>query len=232
MTSEDVRKVTFERVVRGYRPEDVDDFLQQVAVDMEALAAEKQEAERQKEDIEGKIYILAQKVEEYRDQEETLKTALLNAQRMGETVVYEAKQKAESMIREASGKADLLRQQAEQEINNERFMLEKLRDEVSRFKATILSMYRQHIESFSALDAPVLRVEEFLAEYKPGEYSTGEAAYQPSAPAQAQEVAPAPAETYTEAAVAVPVQPESEETYEEASPNFFAGIALDAELAD
>ncbi|MFV0412356.1 MAG: DivIVA domain-containing protein [Oscillospiraceae bacterium] len=160
MTSEDIRRVTFERSMRGYRTEDVDDFLQQTAAAMDALAAEK-------EDIENKLYVLAQKVEEYRGQEETLKTALINAQRMGETVIHEAKQKSESMMREATGKAEILRQQAEQEINNERFMLEKLREEVTRFKTTVLSLYKQHIESFSALDAPVLRVEEFLADYRP-----------------------------------------------------------------
>lgn len=159
MTSEDVRKVTFERIMRGYRPEDVDDFLQQAAIQMDALAAEK-------ENCEAKMRVLAQKVEEYRGQEDMLKTAMINAQRMGETVVHEAKQKAESLIRDAEGKSQLLRQQAEQEINNERFMLEKLREEVTRFRTTILSLYKQHIESFSALDAPVVRVEEFLTEYQ------------------------------------------------------------------
>lgn len=243
MTSEDVRNVTFERAVRGYRPEDVDDFLQQIAIDMDALVAEKEESERQKEEIEGKMYILAQKVEEYRGQEETLKTALLNAQRMGETVVYEAKQKAESMVREASGKADLLRQKAEQEIDSERFMLEKLRDEVGRFKATVLSMYRQHIESFSALDAPVLRVEEFLTEYKPGETYTppqpqASAAYHP-VEEPARQAPESTAKSFgqvasTPAPVAVPVQPEqeqeAEEVYEEAPANLFAGVSLDTEV--
>lgn len=44
------------------------------------------------------MYILAEKVDQYRNDEETLKTALLNAQRMGESVIHEARQKAETII--------------------------------------------------------------------------------------------------------------------------------------
>lgn len=159
MTSEDVRNTRFELVRKGYSPEEVDDFMEMAAIQIDALTAEK-------EDYETKLRVLAQKVEEYRGQEDTLKTAMINAQRMGETIMHEAKQKAEGLIRDAEGKSQLLHQQAEQEIKNEQFMLEKLREEVTRFRTTVLSLYKQHIESFSALDAPVVRVEEFLTEYQ------------------------------------------------------------------
>lgn len=185
MTSEDVRSVTFEQIRKGYRIEDVDDFLQQVAnemdrieadrdkayldrdkamADREPLIVELQNAQAAKEDAEGKLYVLASKVEEYRGQEETLKTALINAQRMGETVVHEAKQKADQMLREATGASELLRQKAEQDAEKERGMLEGMVTEVNRFKSTILNLYKQHIESLSALDPPVARAEEVLKE--------------------------------------------------------------------
>ena len=48
------------------------------------------------------MQILAQRIEGYRADEDTLKTALLNAQRLGENVIHEAKQKAEGILREAS----------------------------------------------------------------------------------------------------------------------------------
>lgn len=173
MTSEDVRNVTFEKSMRGYRSEDVDDFLQMIAGELEDLAAEKEAiieeknaALADKASIQNKIYVLAQKVEEYRGQEETLKTALINAQRMGETVVHEAKQKADALVREATGKAELLRQQAEEEIALEKLTLEKMKEEVARFKATILNLYKQHIESLSALDAPAAHAEEYLQEFE------------------------------------------------------------------
>lgn len=178
MTFEDMKTVTFETARKGYRPEDVDDFLLQAANEMERLeaahdaavreqesiaarlnqlAADRDAAIHAKDDAEAKMYILATKVEEYRGQEETLKTALINAQRMGETVVMEAKQKAEQMLRDATGQSELLRQKAEEEAARERDVLARLIEEVNRFKSTVLNLYKQHIESLSALDVQVAR---------------------------------------------------------------------------
>lgn len=180
MNSEDVRNVTFEQTKRGYRVEDVDDFLQQVAGDMDALTAEANAHASEladlraqidtlrveREDIENKLYILAEKVEEYRNDEDTLKTALLSAQRMGDTVLYEARQKAELMVSEATEQAAMLRQKAEQDIVDEKRALETLADEVSRFKSTVLTLYKEHIESMSSLDAPVKKARSFLTRYE------------------------------------------------------------------
>lgn len=202
MTSEDLRSVTFEQVRKGYRSEDVDDFLLQVASDMDRVEMEKNAAlserdqllaerdsavggneqfaaEREqlisernaaiaaKDDAEAKLYVLATKVEEYRGQEDTLKTALINAQRMGETVVYEAKQKSDQMLRDATNQTELLRQRAEDETDRERRTLERLHDEVKNFKTTILNLYKQHIESLSALDPPAERAEKVLDANQP-----------------------------------------------------------------
>ncbi len=171
MTSEDIRNVTFEQVKKGYRVEDVDDFLQQVARTMDELGAahnaavaERDQAVETASASESKMMILAEKVEEYRGQEDTLKNALINAQRMGETVVHEAKQKADAMLRDATGQTELLRQQAEVEILREQKLLEKLQSEVKRFRSAILNLYTQHIESLSALDVPIEQVDTFMSD--------------------------------------------------------------------
>ena len=98
MNADEIRGVTFDRTMRGYRPEEVDEFLARVAAEMDKLQEEKEDAEQ-------KMFILAEKVDQYRDDEETLKTALLNAQRMGESVIHEARQKAETIIYDANSKA-------------------------------------------------------------------------------------------------------------------------------
>ena len=77
LTSNEIRTVSFDRTIRGYRCEDVEAFLQQVADQFDQHQATMA-------DLEKKLHILAQKIEEYRADEDTLKTALLNAQRMGE----------------------------------------------------------------------------------------------------------------------------------------------------
>ncbi len=172
MNVESIRNVKFDLVRKGYSPADVDEYLTQIAAEFEELSAQRDSAREELEialetqnDLESKILILAQKVEEYRSEEDTLKTALLNAQRMGETVVHEAKQKAEILMREATGTVQLLREQAEEESARERLKLEQLQQQVTRFKATILNLYKQHIESLSALDDPIEQIEDAREAY-------------------------------------------------------------------
>ena len=145
MTVDDIRNAVFDKTLgRGYRMDQVDDFLAQVA-------AEFGRKEREKEDIEKKLYILAEKVDQYRNDEETLKTALLNAQRMGESVIYEARQKAETIVYDANNKASRLREEARQVVADAEEELRNLKAEVTHFKKNILDMYRQHIELLSVL---------------------------------------------------------------------------------
>lgn len=151
LSSEEIRSVTFEKAMRGYRTEDVDAFLEQVAAGVDQLVAEKA-------DVEKKLYILAQKVEEYRAEEDTLKSALINAQRLGENVIHEAKAKADSVVREATGKAQRILDAAADREREEKDKLRQLEAEVASFKGGILSLYQQHIESLSELDRRVSSV--------------------------------------------------------------------------
>ena len=144
ISAQDIHSVTFEKSLRGYRTEEVDEYLDKLAQDFDAMAKEKA-------DMEKKLYILADKVDQYRKDEETLKTALLNAQRLGETVVYEAKQKAETIIYDANSRASQAKEEAAERVATEEIALARLQSEVSHFKNDILNLYKQHIESLSAI---------------------------------------------------------------------------------
>ena len=69
IASEDVRRVTFDRAMRGYRCEDVDDYLKQVADSMDELAANNDEMQK-------KLVILAQRIDQYRADEDALSTSM------------------------------------------------------------------------------------------------------------------------------------------------------------
>lgn len=71
IASDDVRRVTFDRAMRGYRCEDVDDYLKQVADSIDSLAAEN-------DDLQKKLVILAQRIDQYRADEDTLSTTMIN----------------------------------------------------------------------------------------------------------------------------------------------------------
>ena len=144
IASEDVRRVTFERAMRGYRCEDVDDYLKQVADSMDALSAEN-------EDLQKKLVVLAQRIDQYRAEEDTLRTTMINAQRLGENVIREAKQKAAEIIRAATIKAEDREQHARDEVELAKQELITLKKEATNFKKTLMDMYRQHIEVLSKI---------------------------------------------------------------------------------
>ena len=147
LKAQDIRVVTFDKGMRGYNTEDVDAFLSQVADQVEMMEVEKAQ-------IEKKLYMLAEKVAEYRKDENNLKAALLNAQRLGENVIQEANQRAAQILREADIKAEAVVAQTSQRLEEEKMELARLQEEVGRFKNNILALYRQHIESLSTLPEP------------------------------------------------------------------------------
>lgn len=100
LTPDKIREKQFQSSGRGsYRADDVDAFMNEVSVSYEQMFKENG-------DLIRKISILAKKVEEYRADEESLKLALLNAQKLADQIVSEAKEKAESEISEATAVAE------------------------------------------------------------------------------------------------------------------------------
>ena len=143
-TSEDIRSTTFNQSRRGYEQRDVDAFIEQVANDMRTLEAEKK-------DLEDKLYVLAEKIEQYKAEEDSIKVTLINSRKLGESIVNDAKEKAETIIREATIKKNDIISSAYAEIEGSENTLARLKKEVSDFKNTILHLYKEHIESLTQL---------------------------------------------------------------------------------
>ena len=138
----EIRQITFEKVVRGYRPEDVESFMDKIADEFEALAKEKQE-------IEGQLYILAERIEQYKTEEESIKTTLINAQKLGESIIAESRQKAEAILKDANIRKNDILASAHEEFAMYEENIARIKREVSDFKINVLSMYKEHIESLS-----------------------------------------------------------------------------------
>lgn len=202
IASEDVRRVTFERAMRGYRCEDVDDYLKQVADSMDTLSAEN-------DDLQKKLVVLAQRIDQYRAEEDTLRTTMINAQRLGENVIKEAKQKAAEIIRAATIRAEDREQHARDEVELAKQELITLRKEADNFKKTLIGMYREHIEVISK-----------IPEYHGEEDDEAKPAMQEEAPAPAPVQEPEPQPAPEPQPVSQP-EPEQEPEVEYAEPGYY-----------
>ena len=211
ISSEDVRRVTFDKAFQGYRREDVDAYLKEVAQAMDDLAA-------QNDDLQKKLVVLAQRIDQYRAEEDTLRTTMINAQRLGENVIREAKQKAAEIIRTANIKAEDREQRSRDDVELAKQEIVTLKSEADSFKRSLIEMYRKHINLINKLpdytpqpEDPPVRPMQPAAEPAP-------------APVQAAPVEqPAVEPTYTPPAAQPapePIQPPMQETayYEEPAP--------------
>ncbi|MDD2956183.1 MAG: DivIVA domain-containing protein [Oscillospiraceae bacterium] len=145
LTPSDILNRKFEKTaVFGYRPDDVEVFLNEVANDYASLA-------REKEELEDKLEVLASKLEEYRADEESLRMALLGAQKLGDSIVKESKAKADAILHEATIKSEHALEANQARLEKEKMNLARMQKEVSSFRNRLLAMYKNHLELISAL---------------------------------------------------------------------------------
>ncbi len=96
MNANDIVAKTFgKETLNGYKREEVDTFMQEVSDEFAQL-------EKENEELQGKLEVLADKIREYRDEEDALKDALLVAQKQGNAIVAESKASAEKLTKETN----------------------------------------------------------------------------------------------------------------------------------
>ncbi len=183
----EIRQITFEKVVRGYRPEDVESFMEKIADEFEALAAEKQE-------IEGQLYILAERIEQYKTEEESIKATLISAQKLGESIIAESRQKAEAILKDANIRKNDILASAHEEFAMYEENLARIKKETSDFKIHVLSMYKDHIESLSRVPEIKAEPAAVVAEEQPAEEKVEETAVEATEEVVEEAVAEQPAE--------------------------------------
>jgi cell division initiation protein len=98
LTPLDIRHKEFKRGLRGYVDGDVDEFLDEVADEFERLFKENIELGEQ-------VDSLQERVDQYRNLEETLQKTLVSAQKSAEELKVNAEKEAQLILREAEMKA-------------------------------------------------------------------------------------------------------------------------------
>lgn len=204
LTPQDVRSVQFEKNLRGYRTEDVDRFLDKVEEQLQQNDAQAEQLRKQIADLTAENQKLKGELQSFEADGDMLKSALINAQRMGENVIREANQKAEEIIhranlrgddiirdanellQKASDRADEIENEANEKRLAEEREYDRVRLEVTRFKADVLNLYRSHVESLS-------RLPEFQKETKDAEKDAPAQDAEPAQEAAAEQPETAPA---------------------------------------
>lgn len=152
LTAKDIREVKFNRSMGGYKTVEVDEFLDRCADVVEELTAHCEESER-------KMQVLAETIVDYRNQEDSIRSALISAQRMSESVISDARKQANDILEAAKAEAAAMHDKALKDTAAEQEELRRVRQEVFDFKTKLMSIYREHLTMIGVLEDAASEVE-------------------------------------------------------------------------
>lgn len=123
LTLKDINEVSFTKTnFAGYKPEEVDEFIDDVIDSFKKLLSDRDKAVKRAAEMQAraadsqkKLSILAEKVENYRQDEDGIKDAILSAQRVANESIRDAKEKASLMLSDAKEESEKMVSSAKEE---------------------------------------------------------------------------------------------------------------------
>lgn len=130
ITPLEIQNKEFRRGIRGYKEDEVDEFLDKIILDYEKLYKENLEL---KDNLEG----MHHQLEQYREIEETLKKTLIMAQNAAEDVKANAHKESELIMQETDAKVKEIIIKANNEAENTRSEYENIQSYCCHHKNSV-----------------------------------------------------------------------------------------------
>ena len=177
-TAEEIKNVSFSKSMSGYKPEEVEIFLDKVEADY-------QNFEKIVNDYKAEVQRLQNEIDSAEHSKNSIQSVLLNAQKLAEQIVADAKAQGdemvataeaqvaatnaqaredmatfelkaaerkanlenelEQMVKAAQLKADSITAAANDSVQRQQVLFDKLKLEVAAFKSAVTSKYKEHL---------------------------------------------------------------------------------------
>lgn len=131
LTSLDVRRFDFGRALRGYNPEKVEQFRDQIAEELDRLS-------RVNQDLDTKARSFHEQLRAFRERDKALNEALITAQQLRAEVREQAERESQLVLREARAEGERLIETAKTEV----LRMEHELDALDRSRRTYLAQMR------------------------------------------------------------------------------------------
>lgn len=142
---EDIKKVSFRRsALGGYKPEDVDCFIDKVQISFEKLIYEKR-------NLALKIKDLEESLERYTSEENAIKDIILSLKEVTQCSLQRANEKASEVISQANRTSDRIISSAKNEVLEQEKICNDLKKESINLKNKLESVYKEHIKIISEI---------------------------------------------------------------------------------
>ena len=142
VTPYDIQKKEFSKTLRGFNPDEVDDFLNEIILTLQELM-------RENETLKDKVNNLTRDLEKYHNSEKSMANTIESAKKLMNDISESAERRAEIIIKNAQMDAEVIQRDAKESIARMTEEGERLKQKVSRYR----ERYRQLLEDeLSQLD--------------------------------------------------------------------------------
>lgn len=141
----DIKNKEFKSSLRGYNGEEVDDFLEQVTEDYEAMYKENST-------LKEKVLTLNEKLEHYAKIESTIQNTLLLAQNAADQAKVLAQKEADIIIKNANETAQKIIDKAHMDVMKINQEYDNLKQDFFKFRAKYRNFLKTQLETFEDLE--------------------------------------------------------------------------------
>lgn len=144
ITPLEIQKKEFDKKMRGYDQEQVDEFLDRITEDYEKLY-------RDNASLKDKIKILEDKLKHHSDIEDSLQNALIIAQNTAEEVTKNAQEKGRLIVAQAEEEAKRIIDGANREIIDINRQYQEIRRQMYIFRTRFKTLLEAQLETVATL---------------------------------------------------------------------------------
>lgn len=145
LTPLDVRRYEFGKALRGYDPERVDQFRDQVAEELERLS-------RLNQDLDAKARGFHEQLRAFRERDKAINEALISAQQLRGEIREQADKEAGLIIREAKAEGERMIEEARAEIRRMEDQLASLERHRRAFLAQVRTLVERQLSEINAAE--------------------------------------------------------------------------------
>ncbi|HXT18305.1 MAG TPA: DivIVA domain-containing protein [Gemmatimonadaceae bacterium] len=145
LTPLDVRRYEFGKALRGYDPDRVEQFREQVAEELERLS-------RLNQDLDAKARGFHEQLRAFRERDKAINEALVSAQQLRGEIREQADKEAQLVVREARAEGDRLIDEARAEVRRMEDQLASLDRARRAYLAQIRALVERQLSEITAAE--------------------------------------------------------------------------------
>lgn len=150
LTPMDINNKEFKRGLRGYNPEEVDEFLDEIIENYEELYKDNAK-------LKEKLVLSNEQIEHYTKIESTIQNTLILAQNAADQAKTSAEKQAELVVKNANETAQRILDKAHNDTAQLTEEYEKIKQDFIKFRAKFRNFMNTQLQTFNELEKDVLK---------------------------------------------------------------------------